>query len=223
KARYEKNPMRLLDCKEERCQPIIAGAPRLHDYLCDECREHFERLKSYLQALKIGFDIDERLVRGLDYYTRTAFEMQPSIEGSQSALGGGGRYDGLIELLGGAPTPGIGFGSGVERLVINLKRQEVPVDPTAGPRVYIAHLTPEAAILALQLAEQTRAAGCQTMMGSSGRSLKAQLRHANAKHADFAAIIGAAEVGRGEVTLRDLRDHSERRVPAGDVAGLIGA
>jgi histidyl-tRNA synthetase len=222
RLRFEKNPMRLLDCKEERCQPVIAGAPRLHDYLCDECREHFERLKTYLQALKIGFSVDERLVRGLDYYTRTAFEMQPSVEGSQSALGGGGRYDGLIELLGGPPTPGIGFGTGVERIVLNLKRQEAPVDPTPPPRLYIAHLTPEAAVLALQLSEQTRAAGCQTVIGSAGRSLKAQLRHANAIDAEYTAIIGADEASKGEVTLRNLRDHSERRVRIADVAALIG-
>jgi histidyl-tRNA synthetase len=213
--------MRLLDCKEERCQPVIAGAPRLHDYLCDACREHFEQLKTYLSTLKIGFEVDERLVRGLDYYTRTAFEVQPSVEGSQSALGGGGRYDGLIELLGGAPTPGIGFGTGVERLIINLKRQEVPVPPTPAPRLYVAHLTPEAAVLALQLAEMTRAAGCQTLMGSAGRSLKAQLRHANAREARYVAIIGADEAAKSEVTLRDLRDHGERRVRVEDVASLI--
>ena len=221
RMRFEKNPMRLLDCKEERCQPVIAGAPRLHDYLCDACREHFEQLKTYLSALKIGFEVDERLVRGLDYYTRTAFEVQPSVEGSQSALGGGGRYDGLIELLGGAPTPGIGFGTGVERLIINLKRQEVAVPPTPAPQLYVAHLTPEAAVLALRLAELTRGAGCQTMMGSAGRSLKAQLRHANARDARYVAIIGADEAAKGEVALRDLRDHGERRVPIEDVAPLI--
>jgi histidyl-tRNA synthetase len=213
--------MRLLDCKEERCQPVIAGAPRLHDYLCDECREHFERLKMYLQALKIGYVIDERLVRGLDYYTRTAFEMQPSVEGSQSALGGGGRYDGLIELLGGPPTPGIGFGTGVERMVLNLKRQEASVELVPPPRLYIAHLTQEAVALALDLAEQARAAGCQTVMGSAGRSLKAQLRHANTMDAEYAAIIGADEASKGEVTLRNLRDHSERRLRIADVARLI--
>jgi len=212
RVRFEKNPLRLLDCKEERCQPVIAGAPRLHDYLCDACREHFARLQSYLQSLKIAFDVDERLVRGLDYYTRTAFEVQPAVEGSQSALGGGGRYDGLIELLGGPSTPGIGFGTGVERLIINLRRQEVPVAPDPPPALYIAHLTPVAALAALKLAAAVRDVGSSVLMGSAGRSLKAQLRHANAHDAEYVAIIGDGELARGEVTLRNLRDHTERRL-----------
>ena len=127
--------MRLLDCKDERCQPLIAGAPRLHDYLCDACREHFARAaRRTCETLGIAYEIDERLVRGLDYYTRTVFECHPHVEGAQSSMVNGGRYDGLAELLGGPPTPGIGFGAGIERLIINLKRDgvEVPLDGGAG-------------------------------------------------------------------------------------------
>ena len=127
-GRYERNPLRLLDCKKERCQPVIAGAPPITDHLCDACAEHFARLRSYLDDLGIAYDINPRLVRGLDYYTRTVFEFQPQEEGAQSTVGGGGRYDGLIEQLGGRPTPGIGFGTGIERIILNLKRQALPVD-----------------------------------------------------------------------------------------------
>jgi len=113
KARYERNPLRLLDCKQERCQPIIAGAPTMTEHLCPECSAHFDDLRSYLASADVPFLLNPRLVRGLDYYTRTTFEVLPKEEGGQSTVGGGGRYDGLIEQLGGSPTPGVGFGSGI--------------------------------------------------------------------------------------------------------------
>lgn len=223
RVRFEKNPMRLLDCKEDRCQPIIAGAPRLRDYLCDGCRDHFEKLQAHLKTLGTPYEVDDRLVRGLDYYTRTAFEVQPSAAGGgQSAVGGGGRYDGLVELLGGAPTPGIGFGTGIERIVLNLRQQEVAVPPPDAPRLYIAHLTPEAADAALRLASAVRAAGRSVVVGGAGRSLKSQLRHASARGARWAAIIGAGELASGEVTLRDLEAHSERKVTVDGVAAELG-
>ncbi len=223
RMRFEKNPLRLLDCKEERCQPAIAGAPRLHDYLCDDCGRHFERLQAYLRALGIEYAIDERLVRGLDYYTRTVFECHPAVEGAQSSMGSGGRYDGLAELLGGAPTPGIGFGAGFERLIINIKRQEVAL-PTQEPlALYIAHVTPEAATVALQLADAVRAAGRQAIVGGGGRSLKAQMRHADARGARYVAIIGKDELAAGQVTLRNLEDRSERRLPLADVPSALDA
>ena len=221
KTRFEKNPLRLLDCKEERCQSAIASAPRQRDYLCEPCRTHFERLQAYLSALGIAFVIDERLVRGLDYYTRTVFEFHPLEEGAQSSMGSGGRYDGLVELLGGAPTPGVGFGSGIERLIINLKRQEVAVPMPRPPALYIAHLTPEAANIALALADAARSAGLEAIVGSAGRSLKAQMRQADAKGAVFAAIIGADEVAAGVVTLRRLATRDEQRVALEDVPSVI--
>jgi histidyl-tRNA synthetase len=223
RTRFERNPLRLLDCKEERCQPAIAGAPRLHDYLCDPCRDHFARLKEYLAAQEISYEIDERLVRGLDYYTRTVFECHPLQEGAQSSMGSGGRYDGLAELLGGPATPGIGFGAGFERLIINIKRQEVAVPMPAPPALYIAHLTAEAAIAALQLADLVRETGQQAIVGGAGRSLKAQMRHANALHALFVAIIGADEIASGTITLRNLIDHAEQRLPLAQIAPVVTA
>ncbi len=221
RMRFEKNPLRLLDCKEECCQPAIAGAPRLNEYLCDACRDHFERLQSYLKALGIDYALDERLVRGLDYYTRTVFECHPAVEGAQSSMGSGGRYDGLAELLGGPPTPGIGFGMGFERLIINMKRQGVVLPEAPGLALYIAHLTPAAATVALALADAVRATGRQVVVGGAGRSLKAQMRHADARGARYVAIIGDDEMAAGEVTLRNLTDRSERRVPVSEVPAAI--
>ena len=221
RMRFEKNPLRLLDCKEQRCQSAVAGAPRLHGHLCDACREHFARLRAYLAALDITYVIDEQLVRGIDYYTRTVFEFHPHEEGAQSSLGSGGRYDGLVELLGGPPTPGVGFGTGFERLIINIKRQGVSVPPTPAPSLYIAHLTPGAALAAVKLGRAARLAGLQVVVAAAGRSLKAQMRHADAKGAAFAAIIGADELASGEATLRNLADHSERRVRLDDLPSVI--
>lgn len=221
RMRFEKNPMRLLDCKDVRCQPFIAGAPRLQDHLCDACGEHFASLRGYLAALDIEYEIDERLVRGLDYYTRTVWECHPHVEGAQSSMINGGRYDGLAELLGGPRTPGIGFGGGIERLIINIKRDGVPVPPSTTPALYIAHLGPEAERLALRLARIVRADGATVVIGPAGRSLKAQMRQANARAARWAAIIGADEAATGEVTLRDLRSHEERRVTIAEVPAAM--
>jgi histidyl-tRNA synthetase len=221
RVRFEKNPMRLLDCKEAPCQPIIAGAPRLADYLCDACREHFAALQGYLSALGLAFEVDDRLVRGLDYYTRTAFEVQPAVEASQSALGGGGRYDGLIELLGGAPTPGIGFGTGFERIILNLKRQEVPLELDRRLALFIAPLVDDAAIPALRIAAAVRAEGEQVIVGSLGRSLKALMRQAGQKNARYVAIIGENDLKAGTVTLRNMESHSERAIPFDNVPAEV--
>lgn len=218
KARYEKNPMRLLDCKEERCQPIIAGAPAFTDHLCGPCSEHFGRLKEYLDAVGIAYHLNPRLVRGLDYYTRTVFEVQPPEEGGQSSIGGGGRYDGLIEQLGGKHTPGIGFGTGIERIIINLKRQGVTLPEAKGLDVYVACQTPAARTVAYKLASGLRRGGLSAVVGSAERSLKAQLRQADNLRAHYVAIIGERELADGTVTLKDLRDGSQNAVALTDVA-----
>ncbi len=218
RMRYEKNPMRLLDCKQPQCQPVIAGAPVISERLCADCAAHFAALRSYLDALEIPYELNPRLVRGLDYYTRTVFEFHPPEEGAQSAVGGGGRYDGLIELLGGRSTPGVGFGSGIERLIINMKRQEVPVPPIEPPRVYIVHTSDAARALALQLAHRLREQGIGAVVGTGGRSLKAQLRHAGTLGVRYVAILGEQELARGEVTLRDMRNSQQRTVAADAIA-----
>ena len=220
-GRYQRNPLRLLDCKQERCQPVIAGAPPFTDYLCDACADHFSRLQSYLEDVGIAYVINPRLVRGLDYYTRTVFEFQPREEGAQSTVGGGGRYDGLIEQLGGRPTPGIGWATGIERIVLNLKRQEEQPDEARCPRVFVAFQTPDARSLAFRLASDLRREGIAAVVAAGERSLKAQMRHADALGAAYAAIIGRRELKEGTVTLRRLADGHQETVPLADVAGLV--
>lgn len=221
RARYERNPLRLLDCKDERCQPVIAGAPAFTDHLCEPCAEHFAQLKSYLDAVGIPYHLNPRLVRGLDYYRRTVFEVQPPEEGGQSSIGGGGRYDGLIEELGGRPTPGIGFGTGIERMIINLKRQEVPLPDQRVLDLYVAYMTPVARTVAYKLASDVRKSGAAAIV-STGGSMKSQMRQADALNARYAAIIGDRELEAGTVALKDLREGSQETVPAGEVAKRVG-
>lgn len=210
RLRLERNPLRLLDCKHETCTKIADTAPRSIDYLCPDCRAHFEALQSYLRLLELPFNLNHRLVRGLDYYTRTVFEIQPQEEGAQSTLGGGGRYDGLIEELGGPPTPGVGFATGIERIVLNLRRQGVEVPSQPAPTVFVAHLGKEAKAEALKLASQLRSVGVGVVISAGGKSLKAQLRQANALGATQAIIIGEDEVRRGTVVLRDMGRGEQR-------------
>jgi histidyl-tRNA synthetase len=223
RGRYERNPLRLLDCKQEKCQPVIAGAPAIADHLCDACRAHFDDLRSYLGAAGIPFVLEPTLVRGLDYYTRTVFEVEPEEEGSQSSIGGGGRYDGLIELLGGPPTPGIGFGTGIERIVINMKRQEVWLSEPERVRVYVAIQTADGRVSAFRLASDLRRSGIAATTGTLGRSLKSQMRHADALGAEYVAIIGERELREDSVTLRRLSDGAQELVTMGDVVGRVGA
>ena len=223
RARYDRNPLRLLDCKQERCQPVIAGAPAMTDQLCAACARHFDDLRSYLDAVGIPFALNPRLVRGLDYYTRTVFEVEPRKEGRQSSIGGGGRYDGLMELLGGPPTPGIGFGTGIERIVINMKRQEVPAPVAESVRVYIAVQTAEARVRAFQLASELRRGGIPAQAGAVGRSLKSQMRHADGLGAEYVAIIGERELREDSVTLKRLATGEQEMVTVADVAGRFTA
>ncbi len=220
-GRYERNPLRLLDCKQERCQPVIAGAPPFTDYLCDACAEHFQRLRAYLDDVGIPHVLNPRLVRGLDYYTRTVFEVQPRAEGAQSTVGGGGRYDGLMEELGGPPTPGVGFATGIERIVLNLNRREVATGPPARPRVYVAIQTPAARAVAFKLASDLRRQGIPALAASGDRSLKAQMRQADALGAEYAAIIGERELRDGVVALRRLADGAQETVPLAEVTPWV--
>jgi histidyl-tRNA synthetase len=205
KVRLVKNPLRLLDCKEERDQPKIAAAPKIVEYLCEPCRQHFAMLRGLLDALALPYELNPLLVRGLDYYTRTVFEMVPVREGRrQSSIGGGGRYDGLAELLGGKPTPGIGFGAGMERIIDLLREQQIPIPPSPSPDVYVATLGAEARTAGMVLARDLRSAGLRVLTALGDRTLKAQMKAANNSGARWAAIIGDGELEQGAVTLRDL-------------------
>lgn len=219
KRRYDINPLRLLDCKNEPCQPFKPGAPKIGENLCPPCEEHFATVQGLLENLGIDFEIDPYLVRGLDYYTRTVFEFHPEVEGSQSAMGSGGRYDGLVEQLGGDHTPGIGFGTGIERLIINLKRQELSPPETDPGTVYVAIAGKSAALgaIAPKIAAEIRATGRPAIVGSASRSLKAQFGVADALGAHFIVILGERDMAEGLYTVRDLQTHNEAKFPLADI------
>ncbi len=220
-SRLTRNPLRLLDCKQPMCQQVADSAPKSHQYLCPECTEHFSQLQSYLELLELPFALNYRLVRGLDYYTKTVFEVQTAEEGAQSTLGGGGRYDDLIEELGGKPTPSIGLATGLERIVLNLKKQNIPIPPLPRPQVFIAYIGDEARDKATGLTSSLRRAGIPVIEATGSKSLKAQLRQANNLGALQTVIIGEEEVKTGTVILRDMTTSQQQTVPLTRLEGKL--
>jgi histidyl-tRNA synthetase len=223
RSRLERNPLRLLDCKNDTCQQIADRAPKSADYLCPECAEHFKQLKRYLELLRLPFAVNHRLVRGLDYYTRTVFEIQPEGGGAQSTLAGGGRYDDLIEELGGKPTPALGFAAGIERIILNLKKQRVEAPPLPRPPVFIAYLGEAAKTEAVKLAADLRRGDIGVIKALGDKSLKAQLRQANNLGVSYAVIIGEEELKGGTVIVRDMASAEQKNVPLGKLQGLLKA
>lgn len=222
KTRLEKNPLRLLDCKKESCMPLVADAPKSSEHLCGECGDHYDSLKKYLDLLAIPYTENPALVRGLDYYTKTVFEIQPKgEEGAQVALAGGGRYDGLIEVLGGKPTPGIGFGSGMERMVLNLKKQGIAIPATLKPKVYVAYLGDAAKQKALSITGNLRKNGVSTIQSLSDRSMKAQLKQAGKSGALYAIIIGEDELKSNSMVLRDMAQGSQQSLPINEILAIL--
>jgi len=221
KSRLERNPLRLLDCKNDSCRQIAGSAPKSADYLCPECAEHFKQLKRYLELLRLPFVVNNQLVRGLDYYTRTVFEIQPQGGGAQSTLAGGGRYDDLIEELGGQPTPALGFAAGMERIILNLKKQQVEVPPLPGPPVFIAYIGEEAKNEAVRLAASLRRGDIGVIQALGDKSLKAQLRQANNLGASFAVIIGEEELANGTVIVRDMTSAEQKAIPISELPGEL--
>ena len=227
KTRLKQNPLRLLDCKKPSCQRTANSAPKSVDYLCPQCDTHFNKLKGYLKLLEIPFEVNHRLVRGLDYYTRTVFEIQPEAAGAQSpvtgqsTLGGGGRYDDLIEELGGKPTPALGLAAGIERIILNLKKQDIPIPTLPRPQVFIAHIGDEARDEAIKLASKLRQAGIGNIVTTGNKSLKAQLRQANTPGIHYTVIIGEQEVKTGTVILRDMVNARQKTIPPSELPRLL--
>jgi histidyl-tRNA synthetase len=219
--RYAANPLRVLDCKNEACVRATANAPRLLDSLCGPCAEHFGRVRAGLNALGVGYTIDHRLVRGFDYYTRTAFEFAAlALEAAQNGIGGGGRYDGLVEALGGPPTPGIGFAIGIERLLQACDAEGAFATPPASLDAFVVDLTDGAA--ARDITDELRTVGLSADRAWGRRSAKAQLRAADRSGADVALIVGPDEAAAGTVTLHWLRvERDEERVPRHEVAKAV--
>jgi histidyl-tRNA synthetase len=212
KRRLENNPLRLLDCKNGSCQPLIAEAPGSVDSLCDACAEHWHGLLEHLGTVSVPYQIEKRLVRGLDYYSRTVFEIVPPGEGQQSTIVAGGRYDGLMEVLGGRPTPGIGFGMGIERVLAYLTSPDEPED--TGTKLLVAHMGKAPKTAALALCSDLRRGGVTAVLAPSGRSLRSQLRYASAIDATHAVIIGDRELEKRVVVLRDLARSEQQEVSA---------
>jgi len=215
-AGYDKNPLRVLDCKRETCVTATAEAPRLVDHLCEPCATHFTRVRAGLDSLGVVYTLQPRLVRGLDYYTRTTFELAAeSLDSAQNAVGGGGRYDKLAEALGGPATPGIGFGLGIERLLLACDAEGVFPVPPSSLDVWVVDTTGGAAAVALT--HELRAAGISADRSFDGRSMKSQFKSADRSGARLALVVGDNEVAAGTVTLRDLRGGEQETVDRADL------
>jgi len=213
---FTKNPLRVLDCKRDACRAATAEAPRLLDNLCEPCATHFARVRAGLDSLGIAYQLQPRLVRGLDYYTRTTFELAAdALESAQNAVGGGGRYDKLAEALGGPPTPGIGFGLGIERLLLACDAEGTFSGPESAVAVWVVDTTDGSAALALT--HELRAAGVAADRSFDGRSMRSQFKSADRSGARVALVVGGTEAESGEVTLRDLLSGEQRTVDRTDV------
>ena len=221
RERLYKNPLRILDCKEEGCKRSSVGAPEITDFLCDECHGKFEAVKHYLDALGISYTVDPRLVRGLDYYTNTAFEIQYPPLGAQSAVCGGGRYDGLVEEIGGPSTPGIGFAIGLERLLLALEMQNLIPTPAETKKVYIAALGEEAVAEGFKIQEDLRFRHIITDMDLQNRSLKGQMKQAGRMKAVYTVIIGSNELEKGRAVVKTMETGIQQEIPFAEVADYI--
>ena len=219
--RYRKNPLRLLDCKSERCAELSQTAPTTVDCLWGDCRTHFEQVQQYMDDLRVPYVLDNRLVRGLDYYTHTAFEIMASDIGAQSSIGAGGRYNGLIEAVGGAPAPGIGFALGLERIILSLDKRGYTPDLKPIPEVFLTVTGDTASREGFKLLASLRAAGISADMDYQSRSLKAQMKYAGKLGARYTIIIGDEELRQGRIVLRDMSAGEQREVALSDVIAAV--
>ncbi len=219
RSRIDLNPMRVLDCKNENCQAKLEGAPMMIENLCDECAEHFAGVKAALDAAGMDYVVNPKIVRGCDYYTNTAFEFIPGeSSSSQSTLCAGGRYDGLCEELGGEATPGVGFGLGIERLIIAVGEKQSEYPPAD---IYLAPLGERAAGAAFATRQKLIEAGYSAQTDLMGRSLKAQMKYADKIRARYVLIIGEDELDHGKYILRNMETKQQEEIPADDIAGII--
>lgn len=219
KTRFEKNPMRILDCKEETCKKLNQNAPRILDYLCEDCKTHFENVKNALNELGISYKVDSNIVRGLDYYTKTVFEFVSKIDGL--TVLGGGRYDGLAEELGGAKTPAIGFATGMERLIDVFKANNIDLDLEKNMQVYVAYLGDKANLFATKYVEILRDNGIYAEKDIMGRSLKAQLKYADKKKAKYVLTIGDNEIESKKAPLKNMETGEISQIDLEEIKELL--
>lgn len=217
KDRFDKNPLRILDCKEEECRKYTAGAPKILDYLCPDCKEHFEKVKEFLTALNVEFTVNPNIVRGLDYYSRTVFEFVSTEVGTQGTLCGGGRYDGLISELGGGDVPAVGFAAGLERLMLaGINQPEPPV-----PDIYIAGMDGQTRKKAFEIVNELRAKGVAAECDLMERSVKAQFKYADKIGAYFTSVIGGSELESSTCNIKRMRDGQTVSVKTEDIYSFI--
>ena len=221
KTRFEKNPLRLLDCKEEGCKAVNAAAPSMLDYLCADCHEHFETLKSCLTMAGVDYEIDPRIVRGLDYYTRSVFEFVSTSIGAQGTVCAGGRYDGLIEQLGGPSVPAVGFAAGMERLLMVMEQTGVTLLSPDVPTVYLAGMDAACRQKAFELSTKLRLAGISAEIDHMERSIKAQFKYADKIGAKYVAVLGGNELTAGVVNVKNMSDGSTQSVAFADLVAYF--
>ncbi len=220
-SRLEKNPMRILDCKSPICSEIAQSAPLILDYLCDECKEHFESLKTYLDKIGIKYTIDPKIVRGLDYYTKTVFEFVSKDIGAQGTICGGGRYDGLIGQLGGHPTPALGFAMGLERVMAILEKNKYNFEAEKRCMLYIAVIDKESVPMAMKISSDLREKNMWSEFDIMGRSLKAQMKYANKLGAEYVIVLGNDEIETQSVKIKCMSDGKETVIPIDDSSNSI--
>lgn len=220
-ARFEKNPMRMIDCKEEGCRRFTAGAPKMIDYLCDGCRAHFEEVKKLLSDAGIAFTVNPSIVRGLDYYSRTVFEFTSDAAGAQGTVLGGGRYDSLLEQMGEKPVPAVGFAAGMERLLMVIAAENAPVPEAKGADCYLAGMDTASRERAFLLAGELRRAGIACEVDLMERSVKAQFKYADKTGARFVAVLGERELEEGAAEVKDMKNSSSERVKFGELTQYL--
>ncbi len=221
KTRFEKNPLRLLDCKEENCKKINVDAPKILDYLCEECNTHFEEVKECLTLTGVEFEVNPRIVRGLDYYTKTVFEFVSTSIGAQGTVCGGGRYDGLIEQLGGKPTPAVGYAAGIERLLMVMEQTGVEIPAALVPTVYIAGMDADCRKKAFALASELRLSGVNAEVDLMERSVKAQFKYADKIGAKYVAVIGGNELAEGKANVKCMANGESESVMFADMVAYF--
>ncbi len=223
KNRFDRNPMRILDCKSPDCKEIAKGAPLLIDNICDECSAHFDEVKKYLESAGVSYEIDPYIVRGLDYYTKTVFEITAKNKNSNNTICGGGRYDGLVEELGGNPTPACGFALGMERLLLTMEEQGIEIKNNDNVKLYIGNIGQDSKFFAYSLSAKLRSLGISSEIDHAGRSVKAQLKYANKINAAYTIVVGDDEIKNGSVKLKNMATGNETVVnlDANDISNYI--
>ncbi len=209
KSRFDRNPMRILDCKSNICKDIVKDAPLLIDHICDECSDHFEQVKKYLEAVGIKYSVDPYIVRGLDYYTKTVFEIIAQNKNSNNTICGGGRYDRLVEELGGNATPACGFALGMERLLLTMEEQGIQIPNNSNVKLYIGNIGADNGIYAHKLAHELRVGGISVETDHLGKSVKAQLKYANKINAEYTIVLGDDEISTNQCKIKNMSDGSE--------------